>query len=79
MHFEVVVGAVAKELRAARPEVDERREEVHGRRGRGLVQMDCSHAASVNLWRTSLRTPLPEGKDRSRPRATNRGCACHTQ
>ena len=43
MHLEVVVRAVAKELRAARPEVDQRGEELLGRRGRCLVQMNRGH------------------------------------
>src|SRR5262245_23112262 len=44
MHLEVVVGAVAKKLRAARPKVGEPGDVLLGRRGGCLVQMDRGHA-----------------------------------
>jgi hypothetical protein len=47
VHFEVLVGAVAKELRAARPEVGERGDELLGRRGGRLVAVDRRHACSL--------------------------------
>jgi hypothetical protein len=39
MHLEVLVGAVAKQLRAARSEVGEAGDELLGRRGRDLLEM----------------------------------------
>src|SRR5262245_3605659 len=47
MHLEVLVRAVAKDLRTARSEVDQRGEELLGRRARGLVQVDRRHAYSL--------------------------------
>src|SRR5437867_11701758 len=46
MHLEVLVGAVAKELRAARPEVGEPGDELLGRRRGRLVEVDRGHACS---------------------------------
>jgi len=46
MHLEVPVGAVAKELLTARPEVGEPGDELLGRRGGDLVKMDGRHAYS---------------------------------
>ena len=40
MHLEVLVGAVAEELRATRPEIGEAGDELLGRRGGRLVQID---------------------------------------
>jgi len=48
MHLEVFVGAVAKELRAARPEVGEPGDVLLGRRGGCLVQMDRGHVCSLS-------------------------------
>jgi hypothetical protein len=47
MHLEVLVGAVAKELRAARPEVGEPGDELLGRRSGRLVEVDRRHACSL--------------------------------
>src|SRR2546427_528612 len=47
MHLEVLVGAVAKKLRAARPEVGEPGDVLLGRRGGCLVQVDRGHAFSL--------------------------------
>src|SRR5260221_14761874 len=47
MHLEVIVGAVAKKLRAARPEVGEPGDVLLGRRGSCLVQVDRGHAFSL--------------------------------
>src|SRR5262249_41441564 len=47
MHLQVLVRAVAKELRAPRPEVGERGEELLGCGGCGLVHMDRRHAFSL--------------------------------
>ena len=56
MHLEVLVGAVAKQLRAARPEVGEPGDELLGRRGGRLVEMDGRHACS------SLDPPFDYGR-----------------
>lgn len=47
MHFEVLVGAVAKDLRAARPEVGEPGDVLLGGRGGCLVEVDRGHACSL--------------------------------
>jgi hypothetical protein len=47
MHLEVLVGAVSKELRAARPEVGEPGDVLLGRQGGGLVEVDRGHAFSL--------------------------------
>ena len=47
MHLKVIVGAVAKKLRAARPEVGEPGDVLLGRRGSCLVQVDRGHAFSL--------------------------------
>src|SRR5262245_9691710 len=47
MHLQILVRAVAKELRAARSEVDERREQLLWRRSRRLVQVDRGHRYSL--------------------------------
>jgi hypothetical protein len=47
MHLEVLVGAVAKKLRAARPEVGEPGDVLLGRRGSCLVQVDRGPAFSL--------------------------------
>src|ERR1051325_3713895 len=44
MHLELVVGAVAEQLRAARPEVREPSDVLLGRRARRLVEADRGHA-----------------------------------
>src|SRR5262249_4296266 len=44
MHLEVLVGAVAKKLRTARPKVSEPGDVLLGRRGGCLVQADSGHA-----------------------------------
>src|SRR5260370_41279527 len=44
MHLEVVVGAVAKKLRAARPEVSEPGDVLLGCRSGCMVQVDRGHA-----------------------------------
>jgi hypothetical protein len=49
MHLEVLVGAVAKELRAARPEVGEPGDVLLGRQGGCLVEVDRGHACSFSL------------------------------
>src|SRR5215467_9867119 len=46
MHLEILVGAVAKELRAAWPEVGKPADVLFGRQGRCLMEMDCGHASS---------------------------------
>ena len=46
MHLEVLIGAVAKKLRAARPEVGESGDVLLGRRGGCLVEVDRGHACS---------------------------------
>ena len=43
VHLEILVGAVAEELRAARPEVGEPVDELLGRRGRRLLEVDRGH------------------------------------
>jgi len=43
MHLEVVVGAIAEQLRAAGPEVGEPGDELFGRRGGRLVEVDGGH------------------------------------
>jgi hypothetical protein len=45
VHLEVVIGAVAKELRAARPEVGEPGDKLLGRRCGCLVEMDRGHVS----------------------------------
>jgi hypothetical protein len=63
VHLQVVVGAVAKQLRAARPEVGERRDELLGRRVRRLIEVDggCwaeivgSLGGSVNSFQRTRR------------------------
>src|SRR4029077_16109838 len=52
MHLEVLVGAVAKKLRAARPEVGEPGYVLLGRRGGCLVQVDRGHACPLSLPET---------------------------
>src|SRR6266850_6930790 len=47
MHLEVLIGAVTKELRAARPEVGEPGDVLFGRRGGCLVEVDRGHACSL--------------------------------
>jgi len=48
MHLEVLIGAVAKELRAARPEVGESGDVLLGRRGGCLVvEVDRENACSL--------------------------------
>src|SRR5690348_13467347 len=48
MHLEVLIGAVAKKLRAARPEVGESGDVLLGRRGGCLVEVDHGHACSFH-------------------------------
>src|ERR1700721_2452792 len=55
MHFEVLVSAVAKELRAAWPEIGEPGDVLIGRRGGCLVQVDCGHAFSLLFCSSKLR------------------------
>ena len=43
MHIQVFVGAVAKELRAAGPEVGEPGDILRGCQGSCLMQVDCGH------------------------------------
>ena len=47
VHLEIIVGAVAEELRPTGSEVDECREELLRRRGRGAVKMDRGHPSSL--------------------------------
>src|ERR1700682_2990755 len=47
MHLEVLVDAVAKELRTARPEVGEPGDVLLRRRGGCLVEVDRGHACSL--------------------------------
>src|SRR5262245_35135032 len=47
MHLEVLVGAVAKELRAAWPEVGEPGDELLGRRGHRLMYANRGHECSL--------------------------------
>jgi hypothetical protein len=47
VNLEVVVGAVAKELRAAWPEVGEAGDELLGRGGSRLVKVDRGHVSTV--------------------------------
>ena len=49
MHPEVLVRAVAKELRAARPEIGEPGNVLFGRQGGCLVQVDGGHACPLSL------------------------------
>jgi len=58
MHLEVLVGAAAKEFRAARPEVGEPGDELLGRRGGRLVEADRGHACSL-LGVTALFAVAP--------------------
>jgi len=63
MHPEIVVSAVAKELRSARPEVGEPGDELLGRRGGRLVEVNRGHAGSslLGVIRIARRsTPLIE-------------------
>ena len=46
MHLEVLVGAVAKELRAAWPEVGKPGDVLLGRQGGCLVEVDRGHVCS---------------------------------
>ena len=46
VHLEVAVGAVAKDLRAVRTEVRERRDKSLGRRCRRLAEMNGRHLCS---------------------------------
>ena len=46
MDLEVVIGAAAKQLRAPRPEVGERGDELLRRRGGRFFEVDCGHASS---------------------------------
>src|SRR6478752_524774 len=55
MHLEVAVGAVAEEFCAARPEVGEPGDELRGRRGGLLVEVDRGHGVL-----RSLKTLFPE-------------------
>jgi hypothetical protein len=48
MHLEVLVGAVAEELRAARPEVGQPGDELLGRRGGRLVEMAMACSLPVS-------------------------------
>src|SRR6266850_5154392 len=57
MHLEVLIGAVTKELRAARPEVGEPGDVLFGRRGGCLVEVDRGHACSL-LGRCHPRFPF---------------------
>jgi hypothetical protein len=50
MHFEVLVGAVAKELRAARPEVGEPGDVLLGRQCGCSVKVDCGHIHYLNFY-----------------------------
>src|SRR5262249_42492165 len=56
VHLEVLVGATAEQLRAARPEVGEPGDELCGRRARRLVEVDRGHAYSSVLEDIILRT-----------------------
>ena len=47
MHLEVLIGAVAKELRAARPKLGESGDVLLGRRSGCLVEVDRGHACSL--------------------------------
>jgi hypothetical protein len=49
MHFEVIVGAVGKELRPAGAEVGERGDELLGRRGGRLMELDRGHGVHLDL------------------------------
>ena len=53
MDLEVPVSAVAKELRAARPEVGEPGDVLSRRQGGCLVHMDRRHVLSLSLPETS--------------------------
>src|SRR5258707_7559769 len=83
MHLEVLIGAVAKELRAARPEVGEPGDVLLGRRGGCLVEVDRGHACSLlgrchpgfPFWPLDLAefiTPRPE--EDSRPPHARAAC-----
>src|SRR4029450_97359 len=48
MHLEGVVGAAAKDLRATRAEVGECGDELLGRRGGGLMEVDRGHWALLS-------------------------------
>src|SRR5882757_10676293 len=54
MHLEVFVGAVAKELRAAWPEVGKPGDVLLGRRGGCLVEVDCGHVRAPCSMRSDL-------------------------
>ena len=85
VHLQVVVGAVAEELRAARPEVGEPGDELLGRRGGRLVDVDRGHAcsllggdvASTSSFGPSIATPLRASEEepllRSRGGVPTRG------
>jgi hypothetical protein len=77
MHLEVLVGAVAKELRAARPEVGEPGDVLLGCQGGCLVEVDFSlrHCRSPFLLhavtgehrnRLSIRKPLKGNNEGTR-------------
>jgi len=48
VHFEVLVGAVAEEFRAARTEVGEPRDVLLGRQGGCLVEVNCGHCVLLS-------------------------------
>jgi hypothetical protein len=49
MHLEVLVGAVAKDLRAARSEVGKPGDILVGRQGGCLIEVDRGHTCSFRL------------------------------
>src|SRR3954453_21751254 len=70
VHLEVLVGAVAEQLRAAGPEVGEPGNELLGRRGGGLVEVDGGHdlLLSGDGWSLSAVTVARQAARRARGR-----------
>src|SRR5258707_5092629 len=71
MHFKVPVGAVGKELRAARPEVGEPGDELLRRQGGRLMEVDAGHSWDLLFYRGFLR-PAEAHPTRSQFRQADR-------
>src|SRR3954447_9448905 len=68
VHLEVLVGAVAEQLRAAGPEVGESGNELLGRRGRRLVKVNGGHelVLSRDGWSLAAVTVAQQAARRAR-------------
>src|SRR5437868_12613125 len=56
VHLQVAVSAVAEEFRAAGSEVGEPGDELLGRRGAGLFEVDCGHVRSFLSWYCNIHS-----------------------